>query len=69
MQQAFIVASEQSVSMVYDLDLSASDMIFFATHSLVMIIIRATLFINPYVHDKVMGQTGFTEVYAYKCGL
>ena len=38
----------------------------FATYCLIMIIIRAKLFSNPTMHDKVMGQTrtGFTEVYA-----
>ena len=38
----------------------------FATHCLVMIIICAKLFINPTMHDKVMGgtQTGFTAAYA-----
>ena len=38
----------------------------FATHCLVMIIICAKLFLNPTMHNKVMGRTrtGFTEVYA-----
>ena len=38
----------------------------FPTHSLVMIIICAKLFLNPIMHNKVMGRTrtGFTEVYA-----
>ena len=38
----------------------------FATHFLIMIIIYAKLFLNPIMHNKVMGQTrtGFTEVYA-----
>ena len=39
---------------------------FFATHRLVMMIICAKLFLNPTMHNKVMGgtRTGFTEVYA-----
>ena len=38
----------------------------FATHRLVMIIICAKLFLNPTMHDKVIGQTRTrsTEVYA-----
>ena len=38
----------------------------FVTHSLVMIIICAKLFIKAIIHDKVMGQTrtAFTEAYA-----
>ena len=36
------------------------------THHLVMMIICAKLFLNPTMHNQVMGrpQTGFTEVYA-----
>ena len=36
------------------------------THRLIMIIICATLFSNPIMHNKVMGRTrtGFIEVYA-----
>ena len=38
----------------------------FATHCFVMMIICAKLFLNPTMHNKVMGRTrtGFTEVYA-----
>ena len=50
------MAYEQSLSMVYDLELRASNMILFATHPLVMIIICITLFLNPNIDDKVMGR-------------
>ena len=36
----------------------------FATHPFVMIIICATLFINPNIDDQVM-VSGFTEIYAH----
>ena len=80
MQQAFIVAYEQSLSTVYDLDLWASNIVFicnrlsshddhlclFATDYLVMMIICAILYSNPTMCDKVTGQTqtGLTESYA-----
>ena len=37
-----------------------------ATHRLVMMIISATLFLNPTIHDKAFGWTraGFTEACA-----
>ena len=56
----------QSLSVECDLDLWPSDMVLFATHRLVKMIICAKLFWNPTVHNKVMGRTrtGFTEVYA-----
>ena len=42
----------------------------FATHSLVMIIFCAKLFLNPTIHNKVIGRirTGFPEVYAQSLG-
>ena len=38
----------------------------FATHRLVMVIIRVILFLNPIKYNKEMGRTrtGYTEVYA-----
>ena len=52
----------QSLSEDCDLDLATWFLI--ATHRLVMIIICAKLFLNPTMHNKVMGRTrtGFTEV-------
>ena len=56
----------QRLSADCDLDLHPSDMVWFATYGLVMIIIRAKLFLNPTMHNKVMGRkrTGFNEVNA-----
>ena len=42
--------------MIYDLELWASDMILFATHSLVIMIICAILFINPNKDNQVTGR-------------
>ena len=46
-------------------------MVLFATHCLVMTIICAKSFLNPTMHNKVMGRTrtGFTEVYAQSLSL
>ena len=56
-QLAFIVAYEQSLSKDFDLTFDLALWFLFATHRLVMIIIFAKLFINPTMHDKVVGQT------------
>ena len=56
-QLAFIVAYEQSLSKDFDLTFDLALWFLFATHRLVMIIILAKLFINPTMHDKVVGQT------------
>ena len=71
---AYLWVGHEQVSLAYaqslcadcDLDLWPSDMVLFATHRLVMMIIRARLFSNPTMHNKGMGRTrtGFTEVYA-----
>ena len=52
----------RTVTLTFDL----ATWLMFATHSLVMMVICATLFLNPTMHDKVMGRTrtGFTELYA-----
>ena len=58
----FIAAYEQSLCMVYDLELSASDMIFVCNTSschdnyLCYIIYCATIFINPNIGDQVIGR-------------
>ena len=55
--QAFIVAYEQYLSIVNDLELELVTLFLFVTHPLVMIIIcAATLFINPNIDDQVMGR-------------
>ena len=52
----------QTVTLTFDL----ATWFLFATNCLAMITICAKLFLNPTMHNKVMGrtQTGFTEVYA-----
>ena len=54
--------SVQTVTLTFNL----ATCFLFATHCLIMMIICAKLFLNPTMHNKVMGrtQTGFTEVYA-----
>ena len=51
----------QTVTLTFDL----ATWFMFGTHCLVMMIICAKLFLNPTMHNKVMGltRTGFTEVY------
>ena len=49
--------SAQSLSVDCDLDLRASDMVLVHKHCLAMIIICAKLFLNPTMHNKVMGRT------------
>ena len=62
---------EKTVTLTFNL----ATWFLFATHRLIIIIICAKLFLNPTMHNKVMGQTqtGFTAVYAQTlnadCGL
>ena len=62
----FTEAYAQSLSADRDLDLNLATWFLFATHYLVMIIFCSKLYLNPTMHNKVMGRTrtGFTEVYA-----
>ena len=55
----FLSDDTQSVTMTFDL----ATWFLFVTHCLVMMIICAKLFLNPIMHNKVMGRTrtGFTE--------
>ena len=52
----------RTVTLTFDL----ATWFLFVTHRLVIMIICAKLFLNPTMHNEVMGrtQTGFTDVYA-----
>ena len=56
----------QTVALTFDL----ATWFLFTTHCLVMIIIRAKLFTNSTMHNKVMGwtRTDFTDAYAQSLG-
>ena len=65
-QTGFTEALAQSLSVNCDLDLWPSESFLFPTHCMPWWFLLLKFFINPTMHDNVMGgtQTGFTEAYA-----